>query len=178
MSRCYWGPPGVEMLYIKELLIILLLTSIVLLAGGDMVYDFHEGASTTHMVIEIALIVVSFSLVALLVVELWRQTHSIRRLKSELQSLSERQQDPVSPEMQEARHNLAVVADRQFTDWELTQTEKEVAMLLLKGLSFKEIAAVRNTVEKTVRQQASAIYRKSGLNGRHAFAAWFIEDFL
>ena len=49
---------------------------------------------------------------------------------------------------------------------------------LLKGLSFDEIATVRDTKEKTVRQQATAIYRKSGLNGRHEFAAWFFEDFL
>jgi len=53
-----------------------------------------------------------------------------------------------------------------------------VALLLLKGLSFEEIASVRDTKEKTVRQQASSIYRKSGLNGRHEFAAWFFEDFL
>jgi len=51
-------------------------------------------------------------------------------------------------------------------------------MLLLKGLSIKEIAALRETHEKTVRQQASAIYRKAGVAGRHAFAAWFIEDLL
>ena len=56
--------------------------------------------------------------------------------------------------------------------------ELSVAMLLLKGLSFKEIASVRSTMEKTVRQQASAIYRKAKVNGRHAFSAWFIEDLL
>jgi len=51
-------------------------------------------------------------------------------------------------------------------------------MLLLKGLSFKEIAALRITLEKTVRQQASSIYRKSGISGRHELAAWCIEDYL
>jgi DNA-binding CsgD family transcriptional regulator len=53
-----------------------------------------------------------------------------------------------------------------------------VGRLLLKGLSLKEIAAIRNTLEKTVRQQASSIYKKAELNGRHAFSAWFIEDIL
>ena len=48
----------------------------------------------------------------------------------------------------------------------------------MKGLTFKENATVRETREKTVRQQASTIYAKSGLEGRHAFAAWFLEDFL
>ena len=50
--------------------------------------------------------------------------------------------------------------------------------MLLKGLSLKEIASLRDTREKTVRQQASTIYGKSGLEGRHALAAWFLEDFL
>ena len=77
-----------------------------------------------------------------------------------------------------ARHDLAKVLQSQFEEWRLTQTEKEVAMLLLKGLSFKEIAAVRSTLEKTVRQQASSIYKKAGVSGRHEFSAWFIEDFL
>ncbi len=48
--------------------------------------------------------------------------------------------------------------------------------LLLKGLRFDEIAAVRNGKEKTARQQASAIYSKSGLNDRHAFAAQVFEE--
>jgi DNA-binding CsgD family transcriptional regulator len=51
-------------------------------------------------------------------------------------------------------------------------------LLLLKGLSFNEISAIRETKEKTVRQQASEIYKKAGVVGRHAFAAWFFEDFL
>ncbi|MFK3865693.1 helix-turn-helix transcriptional regulator [Pseudoalteromonas rhizosphaerae] len=51
-------------------------------------------------------------------------------------------------------------------------------MLLLKGLSFKEISALRSTKEKTVRQQASDIYSKADLEGRHEFAAWFLEDFM
>jgi DNA-binding CsgD family transcriptional regulator len=73
---------------------------------------------------------------------------------------------------------MAKVLQTQFEEWGLTQTEKEVSLLLLKGLSFKEIAAVRKTLEKTVRQQASSIYKKAGVTGRHEFSAWFIEDIL
>jgi hypothetical protein len=50
--------------------------------------------------------------------------------------------------------------------------------LQIKGLTLKEIANIRDTNDKTVRQQASSIYQKSGVNGRHGFSAWFIEDFL
>ena len=61
---------------------------------------------------------------------------------------------------------------------QVTTSEKDVGWLLSKGLSLKEIAAIRETLEKTVRQQASSIYKKAGLSGRHAFSAWFIEDAL
>ena len=49
---------------------------------------------------------------------------------------------------------------------------------MLKGLSFKEIAPVRGTSERTVRQQALAVYAKAGLAGRAELAAFFLEDLL
>ena len=51
--------------------------------------------------------------------------------------------------------------DRQFQAWGMTAAEREVGLLILKGLSHKEIAALRATTEATVRQQAQAIYRKA-----------------
>jgi DNA-binding CsgD family transcriptional regulator len=66
----------------------------------------------------------------------------------------------------------------QFVTWQLSPTESEIAMLLIKGLSMKEISAARSVQEKTVRQQAANIYAKTGLAGRHELVAWFIEDLL
>jgi DNA-binding CsgD family transcriptional regulator len=68
--------------------------------------------------------------------------------------------------------------DRQFQDWGMTEAEREVGLLILKGLSHKEIAALRATTEATVRQQAQAIYRKAKLPGKAAFSAYFLEDLL
>jgi DNA-binding CsgD family transcriptional regulator len=68
--------------------------------------------------------------------------------------------------------------DRQFQDWGMTAAEREVGLLILKGLSHKEIAALRATTAATVRQQAQAIYRKAGLPGKTAFSAFFLEDLL
>lgn len=73
---------------------------------------------------------------------------------------------------------LADAIDRQLEHWGLSPAEKEVALLLLKGLAHKEIAAIRQTGEATVRQQARAIYKKAGLGGRHDLAAFFLEDLL
>lgn len=66
----------------------------------------------------------------------------------------------------------------QFDAWRLSPGEADVASLLLKGLSHKEIARLRDTSEATVRQQAAAIYRKSGLGSRAELAAFFLEDLL
>ncbi len=66
--------------------------------------------------------------------------------------------------------------DTQFHEWDMTAAEREVGLLVLKGLSHKEIAALRATTEATVRQQAQSIYRKSNLPGKTAFSAYFLED--
>ncbi|MCE9575893.1 MAG: LuxR C-terminal-related transcriptional regulator [Deltaproteobacteria bacterium] len=73
---------------------------------------------------------------------------------------------------------LGAAIDRQLERWGLSPAEKEIALLLLKGLSHKEVAEVRDVSEATVRQQARAIYKKSGLTGRADLAAFFLEDLL
>jgi DNA-binding CsgD family transcriptional regulator len=71
---------------------------------------------------------------------------------------------------------LGEAIDRQFLTWKLTEAEREVGLLLLKGLSLKEIAAVRVTSERTIRAQTRSIYAKAGLSGRAALSAFFLED--
>ena len=50
--------------------------------------------------------------------------------------------------------------------------------MLLKGFSHKEIATLRQASERTIREQARAVYRKAGLSGRASLAAFFLEDLL
>lgn len=73
---------------------------------------------------------------------------------------------------------LGALIDKQFSEWDLSPAEREVALLLLKGLSLKEIAVVRRASEPTVRQQAQAVYRKADLTGRAELSAFFLEDLL
>ncbi len=73
---------------------------------------------------------------------------------------------------------LGEAIEQQFSRWNLTDAEREVALLLLKGLSSKEVATVRAVSERTVREQARSIYSKSGLTGRAALSAFFLEDLL
>jgi len=146
-------------------------------SGIDLVLDFKDGINLVHAMHEAAIVVLSSMALVWLLFDIRRQAIEIEDLRRELSS---RQQTRHAPDkyILEARTSLGNVINKQFDDWQLTNSEKEVGRLLLKGLSLKEIAVIRNTLEKTVRQQASSIYKKADLSGRHAFSAWFIEDIL
>ncbi|AMS29753.1 MAG TPA: hypothetical protein DIU09_02305 [Hyphomonadaceae bacterium] len=64
----------------------------------------------------------------------------------------------------------------ELSRWALSDTEKDIAWLILKGFSFIEIAEMRQRSERTIRQQACAIYAKSGLRNRAELSAFFLED--
>jgi DNA-binding CsgD family transcriptional regulator len=81
----------------------------------------------------------------------------------------------------EAHHlvaGLGAAIATQLERWGLSPAEQEVALLMLKGLSHKEVADVRGVSEATTRQQARAIYRKAGVAGRNELASFFLEDLL
>ena len=81
-------------------------------------------------------------------------------------------------DMREVLKGLGSAIDGQFERWQLTAAERDVALLMLKGLSHREIAIARDTSERTIRQQAQAIYAKANLSGRAALSAFFLEDLL
>lgn len=71
---------------------------------------------------------------------------------------------------------LGQAIEDQFRRWKLSAAEIDIAGLMLKGASLKEIALARDTSEATIRQQAQSIYRKSGLSGRTELSAYFLES--
>jgi len=77
---------------------------------------------------------------------------------------------------EELRGMIAPCLDRDFG--RLSPVERETALLLLKGYGHKEIAGLQEKSERTVRQHAVAVYRKSGLSGRAELSAFFLEDLL
>jgi DNA-binding CsgD family transcriptional regulator len=75
-------------------------------------------------------------------------------------------------------NGLSQAIAAQFRTWGLTDSEADVAGLMLKGLAHKEIATLRQCSEATVRQHATVVYRKSGLISRSQLTAFFLEDLL
>lgn len=146
-------------------------------AAFDLWSDLAAGAGAAHTVKEALVLGAALGLFAWLVRELWRRDAALAALRRELAE-AEEQARAAGAADQALRRQLGELIAAQFETWGLSPSEREIGWLLLKGLSLKEIAALRETVEKTVRQQASTLYRKAGVSGRHAFAAWFIEDYL
>ena len=162
----------------KERIFIGLLLSIIgLLTAIDVIEDFNEGTELRHLGLDLGIAVASLLAVAFLIRKTAAKRKKIKVLVKEQEILSE------IAEKHEAKSRLLVEGlssqiDKEFTQWNLSHAEREVALFLLKGLSVLEIAQLRNSAEKTVRHQTTAIYKKAGLKGRGELQAYFLEDLL
>ena len=161
----------------KEIAMIFIFVIVVIASGADLLTDLSHGATIQHVTKEAIIVGISVLAISWLLLGVRQQALEIATLQKELNEAINLQKHP-KKYILEIREKLGTVITQQFSEWKLTKSEIEVGWLLLKGLSLREISIVRNTLEKTVRQQASSIYKKADLTGRHAFSAWFIEDIL
>ena len=155
----------------------LMLVLLGIVAGGavDLALDAPQGWGSFHVLYEVALISGALGLVAWLWRGWWRAEASARVLR---RTLAERQaeRDAWRTRAERALEGLGRAVAEQFDAWQLTPSEREVALLLLKGQGHKQIAAATGRSERTVRQHAVVVYQKSGLQGRAELAAFFLED--
>lgn len=162
--------------------VILLGTSIFALV--DIVLDIREGIRLNHLIHEAALWL--FSMIGAFyqfrvikwqsqeMVGFQQKIHDLDQINSKLKKERETFEKKISHLSTEFLSNI----DEQFNQWAFSRGEKEIALLLIKGLSMKDIANIRGSNENTVRQQASQIYKKSSLNGRMELSAFFLDDLL
>lgn len=139
--------------------------------------DAQEGVQWWHLLVEATIACAALVGIFLLL----RGSFVLRRSLAEERKLSTRLQTEANNWRSQSKkyvEGLSQIIDSQLTNWKLTQSEKEVAFLLLKGMSLKEIAEIRKTSEKTARTQSVSIYSKAGLAGRSELSAFFLEDLL
>lgn len=154
-----------------------LFAAIAVLMSADLVGDAGTGAQAMHLAAEGLVMVLAATGVA----ALWRSFRTARARVDGLRvdlAAARVEASRYKAQAHEALQGLGQAIDAQFERWGLTGAEREVGLLLLKGLSHREVAAVRATTEPTVRQQALMIYRKSGVRGRSELSAFFLEDLL
>jgi DNA-binding NarL/FixJ family response regulator len=150
---------------------------IAVLMAVDTVIDYRQNGSIAAQTFEILVFAAALAAIG---IEAWQlsseRSHSERLGRELSQTRADAQR--FSREAQDALKGLGVAIDGQFDKWGLTPAERDIALLQLKGLRHKEIAELRKTSERTVRQQALSVYRKAGLSGRTDLAAFFLEDLL
>lgn len=154
-----------------------ILVLITALVAFDVATDLHQGASLWHVGLEILAGTAAAAGAFYLLRDSVRLRRRLARQDSDLSAYRAQAQ---AWQVQARKHveGLARSIDQQLERWELSPAEKEIAFLLLKGLSLKDIAQLRGTGEKTVRAQSAAIYAKAGLAGRTELSAFFLEDLL
>ena len=153
-------------------LLLLISTQIVsaVFFGADVVADFLSSEGTArsasghwHLAVEL---LATLSLWAAIVFEAWYITRLLRR-KAQL----ERNVSIASAAMHE-------VIEAFLGEWRLTAAEREVANLLIKGLTIGEIAKIRGNAEGTVKAHLNAIYRKSGTRNRGDLLSLIIDQLI
>ena len=153
------------------------LTLIALLAATDLLVDQRQGVTAWHVLAETLVAVAACTGAFHLLHGAWQLR---KRLDAQDRNFSAFRQEAEAWRMGSKKYldGLSRSISEQMNQWHLSAAEMEVAFLLLKGLSLKEIALARRTTEKTARVQSSAIYTKSGLAGRSELSAFFLEDLL
>lgn len=136
----------------------------------DIVLDIVNGETPGHLIVETIKLIMAFIGLGF---GAWRISHLSQALKEARQDARRWQEENRS-----LVQGLGAAISGQFATWGLSEAESEIGLLLLKGLSLQEVADLRKTSERTVREQARSVYRKSGLAGRNELAAFFLEDLL
>jgi DNA-binding CsgD family transcriptional regulator len=153
----------------------LLIISILTLV--DVVSDIRSGTSISHLASEFVTIIICA------IGAIWF-LNQIKILKLNIKSVSQESELSKAEAVkwrQEAENHVKGVGaaiDKQLRVWHLTPCESAITFLMLKGLTYQEIADLRNVSERTIRQQAAAVLKKSNLNNRSELAAYFLEDLL
>lgn len=171
-----------------KIITFILLLGVSLFTMFDVVVDMKQGVGIDHLMHEIALWIFSMlgAFFQFRIVK-WQSNEmtGYREKITELGLINANLNQKIKEEQMDFQQKIGHLSseflsyiDAQFNQWSFSRGEKEIALLLIKGLSMKEIAEIRGSNENTVRQQASQIYRKSQLGGRMELSAFFLDDLL
>lgn len=151
---------------------------IFLLIMLDVTGDYADGIEWKHITVELLVLVIAMIGLTLLGRAYYLNTQmTLHHLQQDLDNARQEAQR-WRDESRDLIQGLGVEIQKQFSRWQLTPAESDIGLLMLKGFSHQEIANLRGASERTVREQARALYRKAGITGRSELSAFFLEDLL
>lgn len=161
----------------RNFTLLLILISFVLFFVIDLYIDLGEGVGINHIWHEFVFLFLAIGASVYQARTVFKTERELEFTRNELLE-TKNSYKAWQTKSRSSAQELRRMIDQQFEEWSLSQSEKEIALFLIKGLSMKEIADLRQTSDTTVRQQASVIYKKSSTSGRQELAAFFLEDIL
>ena len=159
------------------IILLVVVGGVLLFIISDLQFDLKQGVPFSHIAEELVFLALLIVGVVGTIVQLRAALRRMRELQRDL-SVTREDAERWRSEAEALARRVGGAVDEHFSEWGLTSAEKEIALLVLRGLSYKEVAGVRGTAERTVRHQALAIYRKAGVAGRAEMAAVFLSDVL
>jgi DNA-binding CsgD family transcriptional regulator len=150
---------------------------IVVGAAADLTMDRPATLWSVHVLAELLLVALSLGAATWLAWGWYRALRDVRTLEAQVVERGA-ERDAWKERAGRVLAGLSAAMAEQFDSWGLTPAERETALMLLKGYSHKRIGRLTERSERTVRQHAVAVYRKSGLAGRSELSAFFLEDLL
>lgn len=154
---------------------------IMILASFDIWFDFQHGIPFRHLIFEASVFFVSLVGFNYFLSRTLKSSQNQKEFVAKLeQRVSDREQklSELDRKLKSFKDAFSQDIERTFSKWRLTKAERQVAALLLKGLSIKEIAAVRKANENTVRSQCTSLYKKSKLANRSQLSSYFFDDLI
>lgn len=136
-------------------------------------YKWIESIEGYLTVYEVIVALMSITGIYLLLKELKKNQEEIDSAKNAIENLKSKNRV-----LNDFNSNYWESVKAQFKLWSFTDTEIQIAVFILRGLSNQQIAAIRNKSLKTIENQTFAIFHKSGMTGKLEFIAYFISPLL
>lgn len=140
--------------------------------GVDVVADITEHISNDISYRSEELVHLIFEILA--VFALAYATITLRSYLALLKINAERSRETI----QILRGNFDEVLHEKFNSWNLTPAERDITLLIIRGLNVADIAMARNTAPGTIKAQSTSIFRKIGVRSKTELMSLIIDEFL
>lgn len=167
--------------YKEKLTLTYLLTAVFFLIVADITFDFIEGLPMKDMVFDLLLEGTILLVVLYTANFVWKKFTNEKEIKESVEQDLEKTKKLATLWEKKSKHfikEFQAHVTTQFNEWNLSKSEKEIAILVLQGKSSKDISGIRFTSERTIRNQCRSIYEKSGLSGKNEFSAYFLNELI
>lgn len=155
--------------------------AVFLMVCADVTFDILEGLPMKAMVFDLFFEGIILIFVLISTNYIWRKFSLVHETTTALHEDLEKTKILVSHWEKRSLEFIKEFQEHLFkklSEWNLTKSEKEITLLLLKGLSSKEIASSRFTSERTIRNQCRSIYQKANVSNKSELSAFFLNELL